>query len=168
MNAPTDSKHRSAPRGLVAIVLVLLGGLGYLGRDLVLPDEASSTGTSAADRSTRTTRADEGERAILEAFAAKRSNLLVEVRGRVKRKLADDTEGSPHQKWILELASGHTVLVAHNLDLAPRVPLEAGDELLVRGEYEYSREGGVLHWTHDDPKGKHPGGWVELRGKRYE
>ncbi|MBK9387801.1 MAG: DUF3465 domain-containing protein [Planctomycetes bacterium] len=168
MNAPTASKHPSTSRGLVGLVLALLGGLGYLGRDLVLPSDTRSSGASVEDRPSRTTRADEGERAILDAFAAKRSNLLVEVRGRVKRKLADDTEGSPHQKWILTLAGGHTVLVAHNLDLAPRVPLEAGDELLVRGEYEYSREGGVLHWTHDDPARKHPGGWVELRGQRYE
>jgi hypothetical protein len=168
MNAPIAPAHRSAPRGLVALVLAVLGGLGYLGRDLVLPSETNSSGTSAESRDPRSTRAEEGERAILDAFAAKRSNLLVEVSGRVKRALADDTEGSPHQKWILELASGHTVLVAHNLDLAPRVPLEAGDELLIRGEYEYSREGGVLHWTHDDPARKHPTGWVELRGKRYE
>lgn len=170
MSSNLTSRARSKPRGLIAILLAVLGGLGYLGREFFFADasKADSPNFDSSVQTTGTTDPGAGLRAIREAFAQKKSDLLVEVRGRVKRTLADDREGSPHQKWILELEDGHTVLVAHNLDLAPRVPLQAGDVIIVRGEYEYSREGGVLHWTHDDPAGRHPGGWVELKGKRYE
>ena len=92
----------------------------------------------------------------------------MEVVGSVERVLADDNEGSRHQRFILELSSGHTVLVAHNIDLAPRVPLARGDSLGVKGEYEWTDRGGVLHWTHHDPQRRHEGGWIEHEGETYE
>ncbi len=58
--------------------------------------------------------------------------------------------------------------MAHNVDLAPRLPLAAGDALSARGEYEWNPEGGVLHWTHRDPEGARPGGWIEHAGRRYQ
>ena len=105
---------------------------------------------------------------IERAFAEQRGDLWVEVEGRVDRVLSDDLEGSRHQRFILELASGHTVLVAHNIDLAPRVPdLEVGFSLRIRGEYEWNPQGGVIHWTHHDPGGRREGGWIEHAGTRY-
>lgn len=100
-------------------------------------------------------------------YAENRSDVFVEVRGVVDRVLADDNEGSRHQRFILELGSGHTVLVAHNIDLAPRVPMGRGDRLELRGEYEWNERGGVLHWTHRDPKGRHEGGWIKFAGRTY-
>ena len=82
--------------------------------------------------------------------------------------LPDDNKGSRHQKALLRLSNGHTVLLAHNIDLADRVPYEEGDTIKVRGEYEYSEKGGVVHWTHHAPRGNHPPGWIEFQGKRYE
>ena len=102
-----------------------------------------------------------------EAFEQRRSGLVVEGSGRVERTLADDNEGSRHQRFILRLASGHTVLVSHNIDLAPRVPLAEGDAIAFRGQYEYNDRGGVVHWTHHDPRGRRPGGWLEHGGRRY-
>lgn len=102
-----------------------------------------------------------------ELFAARRSDVVVELEGEVSRVLADDLEGSRHQRFIVELASGHTVLVAHNIDLAPRVPVNRRDRVGVRGEYEWNERGGVLHWTHHDPQGRRPGGWVRHGGREY-
>lgn len=102
------------------------------------------------------------------AFAARDSGVWVEVAGEVARLLPDDTQGSRHQRFVLRLDSGHTLLVAHNVDLAPRLPLKVGDALSARGEYEWNPEGGVLHWTHRDPEGRRPGGWIEHAGRRVD
>jgi hypothetical protein len=91
------------------------------------------------------------------------------VQGRVQRTLADDREGSPHQRFIIVTDSGQSLLVAHNLDLAPRLEgLAAGEPVVVYGEYEWNEQGGVMHWTHDDPQGMHPAGFIEWRGRRYQ
>jgi len=102
------------------------------------------------------------------AFVEERSGVWVEERGSVVRVLADDEEGDRHQRFILRLASGHSLLVSHNIDLAPRVSgIAEGDEVHFRGRYEWNQRGGVLHWTHHDPNGNHEGGWLETFGKRY-
>ena len=102
------------------------------------------------------------------AIAARATETWVETVGSVIRLLPDDHKGSAHQRFILRLPSGHTVLVAHNLDLARRVPLRAGDSVRLRGRYEWNQKGGILHWTHHDPAGNLAGGWIEYRDRRYE
>lgn len=106
---------------------------------------------------------------IEEAFRNGRSNVQLGGEGRVARILPDDNKGSRHQKFLLELESGHSLLVAHNIDLAPRVEnLREGEWLEFYGEYEWNQKGGVIHWTHHDPKGKHPGGWLKYKGRMYK
>ncbi|MES2626226.1 MAG: DUF3465 domain-containing protein [Pseudomonadota bacterium] len=96
-------------------------------------------------------------------------NLQAEGTGLVSRILADDITGDAHQRFIVRLRSGQTLLVAHNIDLAPRVPsLKVGDEVAFYGEYEWSAEGGVMHWTHHDPDGKHIAGWIKYKGVTYQ
>jgi hypothetical protein len=109
-----------------------------------------------------------GDAAIAAAFAKRESGVMVEFTGRVQRLLEDDDDESPHQRFIMELDNGQTVLVAHNLKLASRVPLEEWDTLTIRGEYEWNEQGGVVHWTHRDPGMGIKHGWVELHGERYE
>jgi len=106
---------------------------------------------------------------LLTAWAARRSNVQIESEGVVERLLADDRDGSRHQRFILRGPSGTTVLVAHNIDLAPRVVgLEPGAQVRFNGEYEWNERGGVIHWTHRAPRGDHPHGWLEYRGRRYQ
>jgi len=109
-----------------------------------------------------------GGDAVEQAFAAQRSGLWLETSGRVIRVLRDDNEGARHQKFILQLDGGHSVLVAHNIDLAKRIPAREGVSLTVRGRYEWNDRGGVIHWTHHDPDGREPGGWIEVEDVRYE
>ncbi len=105
---------------------------------------------------------------ILSAFTNQRSDLQVKGTGIVSRTLRDDNEGSRHQKFILKLNNGQSLLVAHNIDLAPRIDdLRAGDRIDFYGEYEWSEQGGVLHWTHHDPRGRHKDGWLKHKGKTY-
>jgi hypothetical protein len=109
-----------------------------------------------------------GDVGIAELYAQKQSSTMVEFEARVDRMLPDDVKGTPHQRFILELDNGHTVLVAHNLDLAERVPLQEWDLVNVRGEYEYNPQGGIVHWTHRDPGAGIKHGWIEHKGLRYE
>lgn len=97
-----------------------------------------------------------------------RSDIDVEGHGVVERLLADDQQGSPHQRFLVRLAHGQTLLVAHNLDLASRIPLRVGEAVEFRGVYEWNDRGGVVHWTHDDPHGRRRGGFVQHAGRRYE
>lgn len=110
-----------------------------------------------------------GTSQIESLYASRRSNEIVTVTATVDRVLADDEKGDRHQRFILAMPSGNNVLVAHNIDLAPRVPgLRAGETVTVRGEYEWDERGGVLHWTHHDPAARHQGGWIEFQGRKYE
>src|SRR5690554_3800352 len=104
-----------------------------------------------------------------EAFVAPQSGEQVRGKGVVTRILADDNDGSRHQRFIVEVAGGRTLLIAHNIDLAPRVEgLEVGDTVEFYGEYEWNDKGGVIHWTHHDPDGRHVGGWLKHRGRTYQ
>lgn len=111
--------------------------------------------------------AAEGDRAIEEAFRLERSGVWVSSSGTVEKILADDREGDRHQRFVVRLESGITLLFAHNVDLAPRVPVREGDAIRFRGRYEWNDRGGVIHWTHDDRRGGGPGGWIEHGGRTY-
>ncbi|WP_280540355.1 DUF3465 domain-containing protein [Chromohalobacter sp. 11-W] len=137
-----------------AAVLVLAGALAVLAPSVSAPRAGDAAGSGVVT--------------LREAYQQHHSGLQVEARGEVVRVLPDDDEGSRHQRFILRLSSGQTVLVAHNIDLAPRIEgLRVGDTVGFFGEYEWNPEGGVVHWTHRDPGGDHLDGWLEYRGQRY-
>src|SRR5690606_15597931 len=56
-----------------------------------------------------------GDSSVGRAFKDRKSNIQVEGEGVVIRLLADDLNGSRHQRFILRLASGQTLLIAHNI-----------------------------------------------------
>lgn len=106
---------------------------------------------------------------IVQAFHSQQGNLQVESEGNVIKIMPDDREGSRHQRFLIRLSNDHTLLVAHNIDLAPRVAdLQVGDIIAFKGEYEWNSKGGVIHWTHRDPAGRHPGGWLKHKDRIYQ
>jgi hypothetical protein len=138
--------------------------------------EASQAAPAAADAGTsealfhgiKRSVYEQGLAKVENAFDKQLNDVLIECAGVVVHLLPDDTEGSQHQLFLVELANDITLKVAHNIDLAPRVPVERGDWIAFYGEYEWNDKGGVIHWTHHDPAGRHPDGWLLHRGETYQ
>ena len=145
--------------GAAVVVALLAGALLYLARS-THPAPATTGGIRgpvAPDSSS-----------VDRAFQGRRSEVPVEGRGRVVRILADEA-GSRHQRFIVRLDSGTTVLVAHAIDVAGRIePLQIGDEISFRGEYVWNPRGGLVHWTHRDPAGRHAAGWIRRGDRVFE
>ncbi len=144
--------------GLLGVVYALAHQQGVLRRAATPTQAEAQAGTLSCDES------------LLEvAYRDHRSRVEVCGRGIVSKVLRDDTEGSRHQRFIVRLPAGHALLVAYNLDLAPRIDgLRAGSPIEFAGEYEWNMQGGVLHWTHHDPAGHHPPGWIRYDGRQYQ
>lgn len=102
------------------------------------------------------------------SFSKSDTGRWIEVRGFVKRLLSDDNDGSRHQRFVLDIGDGRTLLIAHNIDLVERVPLGLGDRVSLRGMYEWNDLGGLVHWTHHDPLGIEDGGWIRYRTRVYK
>lgn len=107
------------------------------------------------------------ETSLQRAFHQQVSGVWVETEGVVVKRLRDDRQGSRHQRFIVRAPSGQSLLVSHNIDLAAKVPLTEGDHIKLRGRYEWNEQGGLIHWTHHDPQGRKPGGWIEQAGRTY-
>lgn len=129
--------------------------------------DSTANGVQARSESVQSRGNSDAE--IADVFSSHDSNRQITGKGIVVKLLPDDNNGSRHQKFIIRLASGQTLLVAHNIDLAPRVAsIREGDSVNFSGEYEWNEKGGVLHWTHRDPNGSHAAGWLEHNGKKYQ
>jgi len=144
------------------VVAIALALFGYNQLDIAGPDSGPAMTTPNAIPSG--TAHD-----LLEAFQNQISDLQISGEGRVIRVLSDDNNGSRHQRFLLETDLNQTILVAHNIDLAPRIDnLRTGDTVAFYGEYEYNNKGGVIHWTHHDPANRHPHGWLKHKGRTYQ
>jgi Protein of unknown function (DUF3465) len=133
---------------VAAVAFATLASIAYLARRPSLP--AAGDGSVA-----------NGDAVLGSAFRNRVSRIEVEGQGTVERILPDDNDGSRHQRFILRLNSGQEILIAHNIDLAPRLPsLRVGDVVRFKGEYDWNDQGGVIHWTHRDPAGRHQSGWL--------
>jgi hypothetical protein len=136
---------------LLVIALAAAGYAAYVRHDTVAT-QSSGTESVTSDR-----------------IGSEASHTQVQGAGVVSRVLPDDDNGSRHQRFILRLESGQTLLVAHNIDLAPRIDdLKEGDTVEYNGEYDWNPKGGVVHWTHRDPSGQHVAGWLKHDGRVFQ
>lgn len=160
----TNKKNLS----IAGVIILLISA--YFGLDLSghKQNQSPSSTIPAAQRN-ETTLSNNGVDTVKATYEQRQSNVQVQGSGRVKAILRDDNDGSRHQKFILVLKNGLSILVAHNIDLAPKISnLNKGDIVEFYGEYEYNPKGGVLHWTHHDPQGRHEGGWLKHDGQIYQ
>jgi hypothetical protein len=103
------------------------------------------------------------------AYRNRKSNIQISGCGIVKKVLKDDLKGSRHQRFILKVNPNQTILIAHNIDIAPRISnLHQGARVSFCGEYEWNTKGGVVHWTHHDPNRRHSSGWLKHNGRTYQ
>lgn len=162
----SDAQGRSAgtcPAG--AYLIVGFGPSSATQRRGATEGRVATEGRAATERRVRSVDDD----AIGRAFASRADGAQVAGEGTVIRLLPDDLNGSRHQRFIVELASGQTLLISHNIDLAPRInALEVGDSVRFSGEYVWNEKGGVVHWTHRDPRGSHMAGWLVHNGRTYQ
>lgn len=149
-------KNKKILQGIGLILVIAFGGNAYFNESPTLSENNAPAYQQDISE-------------IASAFENKRSDVQVKGEGRVTRILPDDNEGSRHQKFIIQLSANQKILVAHNIDLAPRISeLKVGDSIEFHGEYEWNAKGGVIHWTHHDPGGRHTDGWLKHKGRTYQ
>lgn len=108
--------------------------------------------------------------AVCAAFSAQRSGVEVVAQGSVTRVLGVQAgRSSPHEGFLLRLDSGCAIVVRVevNTDFTGTIPFSIGQRVLIKGDYEYYSRGGVIHWTHRDPRGRHENGYVDVNGTMY-
>jgi len=107
--------------------------------------------------------------AVASAYIQRLEDVQVQDEGRVVAVLSDDRKGSKHQRFIVRTKEDISVLIAHNIDLAKRINnIKQGDTVEFYGEYVWNEKGGVVHWTHRDPDGRHVSGWLKHNGTTYQ
>lgn len=148
---------------LLAVLLVIACCIG------VVACSCSTAGRPSGAAESVATSADVRDAILARAFAERTSDLEVEGQGTVAQLLTDDATGARHQRFIVQLISGQTLLIVHDIDIAPRVSsLQVGDTVSFKGEYVWNSQGGLVHWTHHDPTGSHEAGWIKCDGQTYE
>ena len=133
---------------------------------LVAFDEAAPQPDNILDRNEHAQRSQLP--LVASAYIQHLENIQVQGEGRVIKVLPDDTNGNKHQRFLVRTDENVTVLIAHNISLAPRIKdLAMGDRVSFVGEYLWNEKGGLVHWTHNDPRGQHAAGWIQRDGMTY-
>lgn len=105
-------------------------------------------------------------KAFEQAFEDRSQKVILSVSGRVIKTL-EEPSGSKYQKFLVDI-DGRTVLVAHNLEMGRMIPVEPNYEIVIKGEYIWTEKGGVIHWTHRDPRKEHPDGFIYYNKRLYK
>ena len=74
-----------------------------------------------------------------------------------------------HKGFALRVASlcKISVFVETAMDLAGTLKAHPHALITVKGEYEYTPQGGVIRWTYTDPAYHHVPGWINIAGRTY-
>ena len=171
---PTENKRYSSEKRqrkqssllpLLSILLISLSGCtAHQQSDAPTNGDQSQTQTVTADG----TQQQNSQADVLTAQRIRAKKVELIFSAPVCRILPDDTKGLPHQLFLVQLANGTSVKVAHDTKYAPKVPIQVGDTVTIKGEYIWNRKGGVIHWTHHSDTPRHEGGYIDFGGKRYE
>jgi hypothetical protein len=161
--------------GLLGVIYALALQHGVFDHAAALTPPGVAAGADSARSQNSPTAADSGstqecnEAALASAYRNRQSRVEVCGHGVIAKVLRDDTQGIRHQRFVVRLPPGQTVLIAYNFDLAPRIDgLRTGSPIEFVGEYEWNGQGGVVHWTHRDPGGHHSPGWIRYEGRQYQ
>ena len=99
------------------------------------------------------------------ACASGSSHVEVEGGGTVVRVLGlRDSRSGVHEGFVLR-AGSTIVTVEDNVNITGPIPLQAGDAVTLRGQFEC--DDGVIHWTHRDPALRHAPGYIRVGGRTY-
>jgi len=143
----------------ILISTILIFNFNACGRDNVKTPQTNNNSNNITS----------DDRILQTAFDNRQTNIQVHGNGKVIRLLADDTSGIKHQKFILQLLSGQTLLISHNIDISTRIDILAiNDSIEFYGEYVWNSKGGLVHWTHHDPQGEHIDGWLKHQNITYD
>jgi hypothetical protein len=73
-----------------------------------------------------------------------------------------------HETFDIVTEHGLRLRVVDNVSLAPAIPVQIGDSVVVQGQLVPKPGESLIHDTHHCPgPGWHRGGWIEWRGHRY-
>ncbi|MDR0984368.1 MAG: DUF3465 domain-containing protein [Ruminococcus sp.] len=87
--------------------------------------------------------------------------------GRVVKLLNNDFS-TDHQKFIIKTAENETLLITHNIVLAPELyDLKVGDVVEFYGECFQTDRGYGIHYTHHSTSRRHTSGYLRHNNKMY-
>jgi len=150
------------------LTLLFLSSCTSLGGQAQRQESSAANSPQMAQGEGDLARVSADDRQIIAAQSNQESKVEVTVTARVKKLLPDDTRGLQHQKFLLILSNGTSILVANDLTYGQRVPIQPGDVVKIHGEYIWNRLGGLIHWTHRSDTPRHESGWIEFNGQTYQ
>lgn len=114
---------------------------------------------------------DTSNAGVCDAAARGASHVEVTASGTVVRVLGVARGRSDaHEGFLMRVECAQPVIVRveANTSFTGTFALQRGTNASVKGEYETDPRGGVIHWTHRDPRGRHPDGYVRVGGATYQ
>ena len=94
------------------------------------------------------------------------SHVEVRDRGTIVAVLGvRESRSGAHEGFLIAIGS-HVYRVEDNADITGTIPLRRAAHVELQGQYEC--DDNVIHWTHHDPSGRHPSGYIEIDGTYYQ